>query len=167
MDAKTLDQAIEVATSAANRAPEYKAETYVAVLISALIGPTRASLSGHPVPRVTPNTPGLIPEKQYSAAEFFASTTWSTEIEKVTLAAHFIERYLGMSRYSLNEVRSCLISAKVPVPSNASLAVLQGIQKGWIMELPADGDKQKMWALTQTGERRVQEMIEGGLKAAK
>ncbi len=159
MDAKILDSAMDLATSAARKALEYKAETYFAVLLSALLGSdsARAASVNTPIPPPE-NRPSAYVEKKYSAAELFASRTWSTEIEKVTLAGYFLERQSQVPSYRIADIRNCLISAKVALPANVNLAVLKAVQKGWMMQVPSEGEKHKTWALTQTGERKVSEM---------
>jgi hypothetical protein len=160
IDTRKIDQAIEFAANAAKKASEYKSETYFAVLVSLLLAPTNVGASSDQVhsegPAVSSNSQS---QKQYSAAELFASTTWETEIEKATLAGYFLERYSAMPNYSVDEIRKCIISAKVPAPANVNLAVLKAAQKGWMMELPGQGERHKVWSLTQTGERTVEEMI--------
>jgi len=160
VDTRRIEQAIEFAGNAAKKASEYKSETYFAVLVSLLLAPTNVRVSSDQVhsqdSAVSSNSQS---EKQYSAAELFASTTWETEIEKATLAGYFLERYAAMPSYSVDEIRKCIISAKVPAPANVNLAVLKAAQKGWMMELPGQGEKHKVWSLTQTGERKVEGML--------
>jgi hypothetical protein len=159
MDTKTLECAMEFARNSAKSAPEYKAETYFAVLVSALLGSLRldAPKDQTPSPRaIDPSSSSA--QGKYSAGELFASRTWETEIEKVTLAGYFLERQSGMPNYSITAIRSCLVAAKVALPANINLAVLKAVQKGWMMEVPNQGEKHKVWALTQTGERKVGEL---------
>jgi len=162
MDTRAIDRAIEVANGVANRAPEYKAETYFAVLVSILLGQSGRALQAGPAPP-KPSTrteePSPEPGKSYSAAELFASARWETEIEKVALGGRFLERHAGAQRYGLNDIRACLVSAKVPLPANLSLALLKAVQKGWMMEVPGQGEKHKVWSLTQTGERKTEQML--------
>jgi hypothetical protein len=141
VEKKILDQAMEFASDAAKRAPEYKAETYLGVLVGVLLGQgNNVAVMRQTVPEGAETKFKSALPKQYSAAELFASTKWETEIEKVTVAGFFLERYSGLISYAVNEIRNCLVSAKV-------------------MEVPGQGEKHKVWALTQTGERKVEETI--------
>src|SRR5713101_3078711 len=121
IDTRKIDEAIEFAGNAAKKTSEYKSETYFAVLVSLLLAPSNVGVSSDQVqsegPAVSSNSQS---QKQYSAAELFASTTWETEIEKATLAGYFLERYSAMPNYSVDEIRKCIISAKVPAPANVN-----------------------------------------------
>lgn len=161
MNEATLEVAIRAARDAAENSQQYKSETYAAVLLFELM---RLSSSASRVSNQSPNPPSsLTPkrEKPYSAAEFFASKSWITEIDKVVLGGFFLERFGGIENYTIQEIKNCLIAAKIGLPKNVNLAILQAAQKGWIMEIPSQGGPRKSWALTQTGERRVEEMTPG------
>src|ERR1700737_398531 len=129
----TLDEAIVTAEHAAERASQYKSETYLAVLLTRLLGSVtkgpivqsnRANVAATPLSSVKP----------YSAAELFATKVWETEIEKVLLAGYFLENYSKLSSYTIAQIRDLLVIAKVALPKNVNLAVLQAVQKGWMME---------------------------------
>jgi hypothetical protein len=158
MDENALETAIQKASHAAEKVRDFKSETYAAVLLFELMR------SAVPISRsrleLPPAAPGPIPAhtKPYSAVELFASKEWRTEIDKVVLAGFFLERFGGIQTYTIREIKDCLVSAKVSLPKNVNLAILQAAQRGWIMEVPSKGGTRKNWALTQTGERRAEEM---------
>ena len=74
------------------------------------------------------------------------------------MAGWYLERYAGGTNYTIQEIKSCLFSAKVPLPRNINLAVLQAVQRGLMMEVPSESGRRKAWALTHTGERYVEDM---------
>jgi hypothetical protein len=158
MDENALETAIRTARHAAERAQDFKPETYAAVLLFELMRSTV------PAPRYRNELPPTVPthapkrEKPYSAAELFASKTWCTEIDKVVVSAFFLERFGERANYTIEEIRACLVAAKVPLPKNVNLAILQAVQKGLMMEIPSQAAPRKAWALTQSGERYVEEM---------
>ncbi len=161
MKDETLRSAIENARRAAEAAGEYKSETYLAILLVTLLagkGLTKKPLQS--LPSATETTPAR--EKPFSAGELFAAKAWNTEIEKVAIAGYFMEHYAAATSYTIQEIRNCLISAKTPLPRNLSLAILKAVQKGWLMEVPRNGEGTKAWALTQTGERQVESMANSG-----
>jgi len=96
--------------------------------------------------------------KPFSASEFFYARAWSSEIDKVLLAGAFLEAHSGLLNYTIKQVRDCLVSAKVSVPKNISLAFLRAARHGWMMEVPGASGRGKVWALTQTGVQRAAAM---------
>jgi hypothetical protein len=158
MDDKILNTAMQLATDAAERAPNYKPETYGAVLLVELM--RLSVVPANPGRQLPPAEPNRVPrsQKPYSAAELFAAKGWSTEIDKVVLSGFFLERHGGSESYTIEEVKNCLIAAKVPLPKNVNLAILQAVQKGLMMEIPSKSGPRKAWSLTQTGERYVEDL---------
>jgi len=158
MDENVLESAIQSARGAAEKARDFKPETYAAVLLFELMrSALPTSRSRYELP---PATPAHVPAqtKPYSAAELFASKNWRTEIDKVVLAGFYLEQFGGIQSYTIQEIRDCLVAAKIILPKNVNLAILQAAQKGWIMEVPVQSGTRKVWALTQDGERRAGEM---------
>ena len=159
MDEKILDAAVEKARHAAQKAANYESETYLAVLLVSLLrestGPLGTAGLEH---RSVTGGPGGPRGKAFSAPEYFAAKSRSTEIDKVVLAGYFLERHSEVPSYSIREIRDCLVSAKVSIPKNLNLAMIQAVQKGWMMEVPTGKRRGKAWELTQSGERRVEEM---------
>jgi len=154
LDPETLNEAIAAAGVAAKGVSEYKSETFLGVLLGALLRDVAA-----PEKLAAPqaNRGVRVPVgKRFSASELFASKRWNTETEKIILAAHFLERYAGKTAFTIADVRGLLLSAKVSSPKNVSLALLQSVQKGWLMEAPSEDNKRKAWSLTQTGERQIE-----------
>lgn len=161
MNNETLRSAVEKARRAAQEAGEYKSETYLAVLLTGLLADKRATEKS-PQTRPTAGEVTAPREKPYSAGELFAAKVWSTEIEKVAIAGYFMEQYAAATSYTIQEIRNCLISAKTALPKNLSFAILKAVQKGWLMDVPTNGEGTKAWALTQTGERYVASMANKG-----
>ena len=154
---ETLRIAVEKARQAAQEAGEYKSETYLAVLLTGLLvggSATEKLFQTRPIAGELAATR----EKPYSPGELFAAKAWNTEIDKVALAAYYMEHYAAATSYTIQEIRNCLISAKTALPKNLSLAILKAVQKGWLMDVPTNGERTKAWALTQTGERYVDSM---------
>jgi len=161
MDENALESAIQTARRAAEKARDFKPETYAAVLLFELMrSAVPTSRSRYEIPAATSaHVPART--KPYSAAELFASRNWQTEIDKVVLAGFYLEQFGGIQNYTIQEIRNCLVAAKIILPKNINLAILQAAQKGWIMEVPVQSGTRKSWALTQGGERRAEEMSEG------
>jgi hypothetical protein len=139
MDENALESAIQTARRAAEKARDFKPETYAAVLLFELMrSAVPTSRSRYEIPAAT-----------------------QTEIDKVVLAGFYLEQFGGIQNYTIQEIRNCLVAAKIILPKNINLAILQAAQKGWIMEVPVQSGTRKSWALTQGGERRAEEMSEG------
>jgi hypothetical protein len=164
-DDQVLDLAIERASQAAKKVSNYKSETYFAALLAFLLKESHGSTLAISTSLQSPNSPALTSEsKPYSPAELFGSKSWSTELDKVMLAGYFLEQYSRTANYTIDEIRSCLISAKISLPKNINLATLQSVQRGWMMEIPSGKDQKKAWSLTQSGEHRVEEMNKSSLQ---
>jgi len=162
IDELVLEKSIAVASNAAKKAEEFKQETYFAVLFTSLLSQGAVSVPNRTQSQVPSERNGSA-SKPFSAAELFASKTWNTEIEKVALAGYFLERYSGSTAFTIAEIRDLLISAKVSPPANVNLAILKAIQKGWMMEVPSENEKRKTWALTQTGQSKIDELTKPGI----
>jgi hypothetical protein len=161
MDENAFEAAMRTARHAAEKARDFRSETYGAVLLFELMR------SAVPVPRSSRELVAAVPapgprrEKAYSPAEFFASKSWTTEIDKVVVASYFLEHFGENASSTVDEVRNCLVAAKVPLPKNVNLAIIQAVKKGLMMTIPSQGGARKTWALTQTGERYVEQMTTG------
>ena len=60
-------------------------------------------------------------------------------------AGAFLESHAGLSNYAVKQVRDCLVSARVSVPKNLSLAFLRAAQRGWMMDIPGTNGRGKVW----------------------
>jgi hypothetical protein len=160
---ETIKAAVALAKSACDSADAHKSETYLAVLLAALLSPSEAPAIARPGQAYPPTSVSRpTTAKPYSAAELFSSRSWSTEIDKVMLAGYFLETYSAATSYTVAELRELLLSAKVPPPNNLNLAVLKAVQKGAMMEVDAKTGEggRKTWALTQTGLKHIEDMAE-------
>jgi len=159
MESEVLAGAIRNAVKAAESAESYKSETYLAILLTELLrGAVPVIQASRAEPAVVTGPRGGSDAKPYSAPELFASMGWKTDLDKVVLAGYFLEHHSGADRFNVNDIRTCLISAKVPSPKNLALALLKSVQRGWLMETPERKDEMKAYLLTQSGERRAQEL---------
>jgi hypothetical protein len=158
MDEKILDSAIQAAKHAADRAIDFKPETYGTVLFFELMHRSVSSIT--PTPRLLPSTETNVTrmQKRYSASEFFSSVTFGTEVDKVVLCGYFLETNEGMEGYTIDEIKACFLSAKVQAPNNVNLALLQAVKKGFMMETKSNDRSRKSWTLTQTGLQYAESM---------
>jgi hypothetical protein len=156
MDSKRLEVAIRSAREAADRASEYRSEIFLAVMLAELLR-ANEGLGEIATTALVVRDKRIPPQqKRLSASEFFASKTCSSENDKVIIAGAFLEAHAGLSNYTIKEVRDCLISAKVSLPKNISLAFLRAAQRGWVMDVPGGNGRGKAWELTQClGKRRM------------
>lgn len=160
MENTEIDRAIEEARAAAERSEDFGRETYLAVLLANLV---RGSSNLTEKSLVASQTDSLMPThspaKRFTPPELFASANWATENDKVVLAAYFLERYTQSPQYGLQELRDCLVSAKVQLPKNVSQAIIKCVQRGWMMEIPGSKEGTKIWSLTHSGELRAGELL--------
>ena len=164
MPDESLSRAIQDAKEAAEQVGDYKSETYLAVLLGRLMGQSAGVANRVSSPSQPPTPPQVTAgENQgiYTPPEIFADTHWKTDLDKVVLAGFYLENCESMDRFNINDLRSCLVRAKVQIPKNISLPVLQSVRRGWMMEVPEAKDNVKAYVLTQTGARRIQGMREG------
>lgn len=157
MNTELLNDALELAVAAAKQVQEFKAETYSAVLLASLLA--GAPSASRKSPGSATAVSGSATTKPYSPAEFFSLRVLGSEIDKVVVAAAFLEAHQGLTSYTIEEIRNCLVSAKISIPTNLSLAIFQSVKKGWLMDVRNDSGAKKAWALTQTGERKSEEMM--------
>lgn len=159
MGHRTLTKAVEFAKAASDAVTDYKGETYLAVLLAQLLTPpAETPVQQAPGPSDVTH-PGSA--RPFSAPEFFASKHCKSDVVKIVLAGYFLENYSGIERFNVNDIRNCLVSAKVPLPKNTPLAVLKSVQRGWLMEVPEGKESLKAYALTQTGQGYVATLDKG------
>jgi hypothetical protein len=158
MNDVTIRNAMDQAAAAAEGCQEFKRETYAIVLLATLMGavPTAAR---HGAASSVVSSASAAVGKPYSAAEYFSRSDTYTEVEKVVVAGSFLEKHQALADYTIEDIRGCLTSAKVSLPANLSLAIFKGAKKGLLMEVPGGRGGKKVWALTQTGERWISEVI--------
>jgi hypothetical protein len=163
MNEKHVRAALDRARRTADSASHYKSETFLAVLLADLMGSFQGRGDTDVDSTPPPDKYGQVKPvgKQISAPEFFSIKAWSTDVDKVVLAGAFIEQHLGLSSYMVRELRDCLVSARISLPKNISLAILRAIRRGWMMEIPKENSGRKAWVLTQMGTQRVSEMANG------
>lgn len=162
-----VDAALAAASRAAHSVSDYKSETFLAVLLATLLRKENAAPGEkHSDVHLAGKTLPAAIEKPLSPGEFFAARNWSTEVDKVVLAGYFLERHLATPNYGVQEVRECLMRAKIGPPKNVNLALFQAVQRSWMMEVQREKQDGKAWELTQNGLKRVAEMAkasrEGG-----
>jgi hypothetical protein len=158
MDDIAFEAAARTARRAAEKAGDFKSETYSAVLLFELMRSAVPASRSRPELAAAAPAPVQKRERAYSPVELFASKSWTTEIDKVAVASYFLERFGDKVSSTVDEIRNCLVAAKVPLPKNVNLAIIQAVSKGLMMSIPSQGAGRKAWALTQAGERYVEHM---------
>ncbi|MGC1107718.1 MAG: hypothetical protein WA876_14385 [Candidatus Acidiferrales bacterium] len=148
------ENAIKDATAAVADTHEFRAETYLAILLAKLLQPRNTAAARASAPEMA----GPPTSKAFSSPELFARTAWTTDNDRVVLAGYFLERYAGKPNYSTQEMKDCLLSAKVPTPKNTNVAIIRCIGRGWMMEVTG-GASGKRWSLTQSGERYAEGLM--------
>jgi hypothetical protein len=158
MNDQSLTDAMGAASVAAEQAERYKSETYSVVLLVGLLRGTPRLGDGVLTPAaISDRDSRSASDKPYSPAEFFGTKVLRSEIDKVVVAAAFLENFQSLENYSIDEIRNCLVAAKIGLPKNLSLAIFKAVKRGWLMEVPTAGAPTKSWALTQSGVRYVAE----------
>lgn len=161
MHGDLLEKAAEEAKLAVEHVKDYKAETYLAVLLCRLLREVGGVADKQVVlANSSAGSKELGQERTYMPPEFFAGKSWTNESDKIVLAGYFLERYSAEKRYNINDLRGCLVRAKVTLPKNVPQAVLKSVRRGWMMEVPEGKGGVKAYVLTQTGVRRVQDEME-------
>lgn len=153
-----IERAIKDATAAATGVQEFRSETFMAVLLARLLQPDHRVAAQRNIAETVASSASLS-TKNFSAPEFFAGKAWTTDNHKVVLAGYFLERYSARPNYGAQEIKDCLLSAKVPIPKNTNVGIIRCIEHGWMMEVPSGVSGKKAWALTQTGERYAEALV--------
>jgi len=151
MNETQIENAIETAKRAAQKSDTFKSETFVGVLLASLLQvSSKDNLSTQP-----PKDPvlAITKYKPFSASEFFANKNWTTENDRVVLAALYLEHHAGSASFEAQDIRNCLVAAKIPIPGNVNVPILRSVKRGLLMEVPNPKGTTKTWSLTQAGER--------------
>ena len=123
-------------------------------------GPATGTASSQSAPRelahaaVASSTSGT---RAKSPAQFFKSVNPRTDVDRVLVAAFFLEKFRTAQSVTAGEVRELIKEAKWPPPANANEAINQNIRKGFLMTA-GDRDGKMAFVVTSDGETQVDEM---------
>jgi hypothetical protein len=101
--------------------------------------------------------------KDLSVREFLNSVKTSNDVQKTLLIMFFLEKYEGLTRINIDDLRSGFRNAKEPVPKNISDKIYLGIKKGHIMETSEKKDKKSCFMVTNTGEKYIENELNHSL----
>lgn len=94
-------------------------------------------------------------QKKLSIKEFILSKNLKSEKDRVLAIAYYLEKYTGLELFNVKDLEDAFQNAKEPMPKNINLPVIRNIEKGYLMESKNKKDDLKAWAMTNTGEKRV------------
>jgi hypothetical protein len=102
-------------------------------------------------------------KKKISIKEFILSKTPINDVQKTLAIGYYLEKHEGLSSFNKKDLESGFGNAKERSPENINDKVNQNIKKGFMMEAKGGKDNFTAWALTNSGEKYV----ENGFKAEK
>lgn len=97
-------------------------------------------------------------EKKVSIAEFMRCYDTSNNRKKVLVIGHYLETIDDVDNFSSTNIEDAYNRAKKKAPANPTDPISKNAGKGFIREV-GQRDGQKLWVLTQTGVKRVEEEL--------
>lgn len=98
-------------------------------------------------------------EKKLSIAEFMRDYDTSNNRKKVLVIGHYLETIDDVESFSSADIEDAYKRAKKKAPANPTDPISKNAGDGFIREVGEDNG-QKLWVLTQTGVRRVEEELQ-------
>lgn len=104
-------------------------------------------------------------KKGISINEFMGSQMLNGDVQRTLAAVYYLEKYEGLSSFNAKDLVDAYRRLKIPKSQNINFnyKVIKNIQQGYMTETKQKKDKQKAWALTDSGEKYV----ENGFKKEK
>ena len=99
-------------------------------------------------------------KKKLSVKEFMLQKNPRKDVLKTLTIGYYLEKYGGMSCFTIKDIQRGFRSAKEPAPDKINDKIYQNAKKGHIMEVEEKKDGHKAWQLTSSGER----FVENGFK---
>jgi len=146
-----IEAEVKAAREVSQLYPDERKEVFTAVLTARLV----MNPPGAPDARSAEVAPDAKPP---APSELFAQLKVDSEVSRVLAGAFFLDKYRGLPDFTADEVKQCLVEAKVPAPKNVSLAALQNSRKGLMAQKKKSGRKIS-WYLTLSGIREVERML--------
>jgi len=94
--------------------------------------------------------------KEFSVKEFLRSKKPKTDMQKTLAVGYYLEKYVRVSSFNVQDLEEAFRAAKEPLPSNTHAFVGQNIKNGHMMESKEKKDKKKAYVLTNSGEEFVE-----------
>ena len=97
-------------------------------------------------------------KKGISINEFMGSQKLSGDVQRTLAAGYYLEKYEGLSSFNAKDLADAYRRLKIPKSQNINFnyKVIRNIQQGYMTETKQKKDKQKAWALTDSGEKYVE-----------
>lgn len=96
--------------------------------------------------------------KGTSIAQFFRKISPKTDVDRVLVAAYYLEKFRNQDNFTATEIKDTIRGAKIPPPGNPSESVNKNIKKGFIMP-SGDKDGKMAFVLTSDGEDTIDELL--------
>ncbi|MEX0800231.1 MAG: hypothetical protein WD379_03320 [Dehalococcoidia bacterium] len=103
-------------------------------------------------------TAGLVAQK-LSVGEFLAHFNPGSYLESTAAIAYYFLHNLQQEGVTRQEFLASFRTARLTPPKNISDVIAQCIRKGLLMDASERRNGQKAWAITQTGERLVENRL--------
>jgi hypothetical protein len=95
-------------------------------------------------------------KKDLSLKEFILQKQPKSEPHTALAIAYYLEKYRQISQFTISDLEEGFKNAKEPIPSNLSDAVYKNAKRGLFMELKGKKEGKKIYTITNTGERLVE-----------
>jgi hypothetical protein len=97
-------------------------------------------------------------KKGISINEFIGSQKLNGDVQRTLAAGYYLEKYEGLSSFNAKDLADAYRRLKVPKSQNINFnyKAIKNIQQGYMTETKQKKDKQKAWALTDSGEKYVE-----------
>jgi hypothetical protein len=96
--------------------------------------------------------------KVISINEFMRNQQLNGDVQRTLAAGYYLEKYEGLSSFNAKDLADAYRRLKIPKSQNINFnyKVIKNIQQGYMTETKQKKDNQKAWALTNSGEKYVE-----------
>lgn len=98
-------------------------------------------------------------QKKVSAKEFLITKKFKSEAQRTLVLGYYLEHMEDMPSFNISDLAAIFQSAREKRPANMNDAVNRNVARGLLMEATGKKDSKKVWILTSTGEKYVEEEL--------
>ena len=96
------------------------------------------------------------PKKRLSIKEFILQKHPTNDLEKALAIGYYLEKYENLASFNAKDVEKGFRASREVVPTNVADKIQKNIAKSYMMEEEEERDGLKAYALTNSGERIVE-----------
>src|SRR5437764_2598451 len=106
----------------------------------------------------TDKSPMPQPSKSISLREFIRRLGFKKHTDILVAFAYYLEKYAGVTEFTPADIKNCYYEAKMET-SNTSQAIIQNINRGYVMPAKSGGKGRTRYTVTASGEQFIEKKL--------